>query len=114
MAYTWGGTTLNIVPFSYKPWHSENGLVEIDILPDGTTNPAVILQQMGRRRKVVSFEGFTTSYSNYTGLFDDYIALTERTFVDPNDSMTMIISNISPATMIIDGKWIYRITFMEA
>lgn len=114
MAYTFGSTALKIIPESYSPIHSPNGLVEISILPDGTTNPATIIQQGGRGRKTVSFQGFTTSYSDYKTLHADYVALTSRSFTDGADTLTMIISDLSPAVMIATGKWEYSITLMEA
>ena len=86
----------------------------MDILPDGTTNPASILQQSGRGRYEVSFDGFTTSYADYKTLHADAIALTQRTWADGTDSITMIISYLSPAVMIMPGKWEYSITLMEA
>jgi len=113
MPYLWGSTVLKITPGTYKPPHSENGLVVIEILPDGTTNPASVIQQAGRSRAVANFDGFTRSYADYKALHDDYIALTERTFADGNESLTMIISELSPATMVINGKWEYSITLME-
>ena len=114
MSYTWGSTALKIVPETYSPAHAENGLVKMDILPDGTTNPASILQQSGRGRYEVSFDGFTTSYADYKTLHADAIALTQRTWADGTDSITMIISYLSPAVMIMPGKWEYSITLMEA
>lgn len=114
MAYTFGSYALKIVPETYQPYWYENGLNEISILPDGTTNPASILQQAGRGRMKVSFQGFVTAYSDYSNLRADYLALTSRTFTDGTDSITMIISELSPATMIVPGKWEYSITLMEA
>ena len=114
MAYTWGSTTLKIVPETYQPSFSSNGFIDIPILPDGTTNPASIIQQGGRGRKTVTFEGFTTSRSDYNALRDDYIALTSRSFADGTDTITMIISDLSPATMIISGKYNYTMTLTEA
>lgn len=114
MAYSWGSTNLKIVPETYQPYWYENGLTEISILPDGTTTPASVLQQGGRGRKKVSFQGFTTSYSDYSSLRADYLALTSRSFSDGTDTITMIISDLSPATMIVSGKWEYSITLMEA
>jgi len=111
--YTWGTTNLKITPGTYSPCHATNGLIEIEILPNGTVNPASIIQQTGRGRMRVNFEGFTTSYANYKTLRDDYIALTQRIFADGNDSLTMIISELSPATMIVNGKWEYSITLVE-
>lgn len=113
MSFTWGSTTLKVVPDTYNPPHCENGLVEIEILPDGTTNPATVLQQAGRGRYRVSFNGFTTTYNDYKSLRDDYIALTEKTFSDGNESLTMIISELSPATLIFGDKWEYTITLLE-
>jgi hypothetical protein len=113
MPYTWGSTNLKIVPKTYSPPHSSNGLTEIPILPDGTTNPASVIQQAGRGRKIVYFEGFTTSYADYAELHDDFVALTQRTFDDGNESLTMIISDLSPATMITAGKYEYSMTLME-
>lgn len=114
MAYTFGSYTLKIKPETYQPLWAENKLNVIDILPDGTTNPASVLQQGGRGRYQTSFEGFVTSYSDYQNLRTDYLALTARTFTDGTDSLSMIISELSPATMIINGKWEYSITLMEA
>jgi hypothetical protein len=115
MAITWGATTLKVVPNTYSPITASNGLVEIALLPDGTTNPASIIQQGGRGRKTVSMSAFTTTYSAYTALRDDYLALTTRTFADGNDSLTMIISELSPATKTSNAnKWDFTITFMEA
>jgi hypothetical protein len=113
MAYRWGSTVLKIVPFTYCPPHADNGLSEITILPDGTTNPSTVIQQAGRGRKRVSFDGFTTSYSDYIALYNDYIALTERTYTDENDTITMIIETLSPAKMITDSKYEYSISLME-
>ena len=111
--FTWGATNLKVTPGTYNPPHCSNGLVEINILPDGTANPATVLQQGGRGRMTVSFEGFTRTWSDYESLRDDYIALTERTFADGNESLTMIISELSPATLIFGDKWEYTITLME-
>ena len=114
MAYTWGSTDLKIVPQTYKAWHCDNGLVVIDLLPDGTDAPASIIQQGGRSRKLVAFDGFVSTIAAYNSLLDDFIALTERTFSDPAGSMLMIISELTPPTMIIDNKWDYSIVLMEA
>ena len=111
--FTWGSTNLNVVPNAYNPPHTSNGLVEINILPDGTTNPASVIQQAGRGRMRANFEGFTRSYSDYKSLRDDYIALTQRTFADGNESLTMIINELSPATLIFSDKWEYTITLLE-
>lgn len=113
MAYTWGTTNLKITPGTYSPIHASNGLVEIEILPDASGNPATVIQQAGRGRKRVSFDGFTSTYTAYKALHDDYIALTQRTYADGNDSLAMIISELSPAKMIINGKWEYSMTLME-
>lgn len=113
MSFTWGTTTLNVTPNTYNPPHCSNGLVEINILPDGTTNPATVLQQAGRGRKRVSFKGFTRTWEDYEALHDDYIALTQRTFSDGNESLTMIINELSPATLIFGNKWEYTITLLE-
>jgi hypothetical protein len=113
MPYTWGSTNLKIVPQTYSPPHSSNGLTEIIILPDGSGNPSTVLQQAGRGRKTVSFQGFTTTRAAYMALRDDYVTLTERIFSDGTESLNMIISDLSPATMITEGKYDYSITLME-
>lgn len=113
MFCTWGNTTLKVKPGTYSPLHCTNGLVEIEILSDTSGDPATVLQQAGRGRKRASFEGFTFAYADYEDLHDDYLALTERTFTGPEGSLTMIISELSPATMVVNGKWEYSVTLME-
>ena len=114
MAYTWGSMNLKIVPMTYQPYWYTNGIIVVDILPNGTANPANVIQQAGRGRKIVNFDGFVTSYADYSSLRADYLSLTSRTFSDGTDSMSMVISELSPALMIIPGKWDYSITLMEA
>lgn len=111
--FTWGITTLKVVPGTYNPPHCENGLTEINILPDASGNLASVMQQAGRGRYRASFDGFTSSYAAYKALLNDSIAQTERVFVDGNETLTMTIESLSPATMVIDGKWEYSITLME-
>ena len=113
MAYTWGSTTLKIVPESYSPAHSTNGITEIQILPSGTAEPSSVIQQAGRGRKRIRFNAFVSSLSEYETLHADYIALTERSFSDGTNSMTAIIEELSPATMITPSKFDFSVTLIE-
>lgn len=113
----WGTTELNIIKDSYMPPYAESKLNVIGILPGlGNTTPANILQQGGRGRYQVSFDGFVRSYSDYQALLTDALNMTERTFYGADDfEMTMIISEIQPkGRTLFPLKIDYSITMMEA
>ncbi|MFX4263128.1 hypothetical protein ACOBQJ_13150 [Pelotomaculum propionicicum] len=100
MAFTWGSTTLKVIVDTYKPPHSEAGLVGIDLLPDSADSGAncEVLQQFGRKRKRASFSGFVTSQAEFDSLEADYLAQTERTFTDINGlSLGCTIESIAPS-----------------
>lgn len=115
MAYTWGSTTLKVAKNSYTPPIAENGITEIQILPDGTTNPASIIQQGGRTRKRISFTGYATE-SGYYALLSDLYAVTSRVFTDTDgNAVTCVIESLSATREDNDlYPYVYSITLMEA
>lgn len=115
MAYTWGSTTLKVAKNSFTPPIAQNGLTEIQILPDTSGNPASVIQQGGRTRKRISFSGYATETTYYTLLTDLYAA-TSRTFTDTDgNAVTCVIESLS-AIREDNGlyPYVYSITLMEA
>lgn len=112
---TWGSTTLIIADGSYKVPFAENGLKEIEILPAaGESTPATVLQQAGRGRQRTAFDCFVYTYSDYTSLYNDYIACTQRTFAGADSvSMTAIIESITQAQIITTGLYKFSMTILE-
>ena len=111
---TWGSTTVKMRVGTYQAPSANAGIVEIPILPDGSDGASVI-QQAGRSRQVISWEGIADNLAHYTSLYNDYIATTERTFSGPDSvSLSCIISELSPPTYIWGGVYSYRIELMEA
>ena len=112
---TWGSTTVKMRVGTYQAPSANAGIVEIPILDDGTANAMSVLQQAGRSRRVISWEGIADNLAHYTSLYNDYIATTERTFSGPDSvSLSCIISELSPPTYIWGGVYSYRIELMEA
>lgn len=114
MAYKWGDTNLNIRPETYQAFYCESGLTEIAILPGMSGSGASVLQQAGRTRKRVAFDGFVRTWAGYTSLLNDHVAATVKSFSEPNGSMNMIILSLSEPTMIFDDIWDYSIVLVEA
>lgn len=115
MAYTWGSTTLKVAKNSYAPLFANNGIVEINILPDSSGNAASILQQGGRNRKRISLSGYGTE-AEYYALLTDYYAATSRVFTDTDgNTLTSVIEALS-ATREDNGlyPYVYSITLVEA
>lgn len=115
MAYTWGSKTLHIAKGSYSPPSASNGIKELSILPDSTGNPASIIQQGGRSRKRVSFNGYADE-TDYYALLTDFYAGTTRTFTDvDSNTLSSVIESIS-ANREHNGiyPYLYSITLLEA
>lgn len=115
MAYTWGSTTLKVAKNSYTPPIAENGLTEIQILPDALGNPASVIQQGGRTRKRISLTGYATE-SEYYALLTDLYAATSKTFTDTDgNAVTCVIESLSCMREDNDlYPYVYTITLMEA
>lgn len=115
-SYTWGSTALLVAKDSYKPPEAESGVVEIKLLPDlsDVTIPASVIQQAGRGRKRVSFEGYATETTYYAFLTDKYAA-TARTFTDSDgNALSAIIESISAMRENGPYPYHYSITLVEA
>lgn len=114
---TWGTTQLILLHSTYNPPHVEDaGINEIKILPPSSgTTPSSVIQQGGRGRKKIKFNGYVTSWADYVFLYDDYVAGTQRTFMDPDTiSVIMIISNLSAPVFVSATHIEYSIELMEA
>lgn len=113
--YTWGSTALLVAKDSYTPPAAENGITEIQLLPDlAVSTPATVLQQAGRGRKRVSFDGYATE-TDYYAFLADYYAVTTRTFTDSDgNTLSSIIESISAARENGPYPYRYSITLVEA
>lgn len=112
----WGTTNLNIIKDSYIPPFAKSNLNIINILPGAdNTIPASVIQQGGRDRYQVSFDGFIRNYTDYKALQDDHINMTSRTFTGADGfSTSMIISDFKPGRRtLFPLKLEYSITLME-
>ena len=111
----WGSTTVKMRVGTYQAPSADAGIVEIPILHDGTANAMTVLQQSGRSRRTISWEGIADNLAHYTSLYNDYVAAQERTFTGPDSvSLSCIISELSPPTYLWGGVYSYRIALMEA
>ena len=100
---------------TYQAPSADAGIVEIPILHDGTANAMSVLQQAGRSRRIISWEGIADDLAHYNTLYADYIAANAQTFSGPDSvSLSCIISELSPPTYLWGGVYSYRITLMEA
>ncbi|MDF2881671.1 MAG: hypothetical protein K0R54_2228 [Clostridiaceae bacterium] len=112
----WGTTELNVIKDSYIPPFAKPKLNVIEILPGAdNTAPSSIIQQGGRGRYQVSFNGFVRNNTEYQALLDDTINLTERTFDGADGfTMNMIISDFTPTKRsLFPLKIEYSMTLME-
>lgn len=112
--YTWGDMDLFIGKKGYSPpLPSSNGVVELTLLPDGSTNPMSVIQKGGRGRKQVRISNAYATESDFQSLASDFMAVTERTFTDPNsNSMNAIIEQLTGTK---DGEYYeYSMTLKEA
>jgi len=112
----WGTTNLNVIKDSYLLPFADSVINVISILP-GANNiaPATVLQQGGRGRYQVAFDGYVKTYAEYQALLNDYIEKTQKTFEGANGfSMTMIIFDFKPKNMkTFSSKIEYSITLVE-
>lgn len=112
----WGSTTLNVLKDSYIPPYAESEINIIDLIPgtDNTT-PSTVMQQGGRQRYEVRFEGLVWSYAAYQALESDYISGTSRTFNDDDTTdITMVITELKPKSRsLAPFRIIYEITLTE-
>ena len=109
---TWGDADLQIRWGTYYPPHAEAGLVSIRVLPPDTgTDHVEVVQQGGRDRKVITFEGQCWSLPEYDVLLDAYIAGEEKLFNGPDvTNFPCFIKQLSPPEYVIDyeGQGYYR------
>lgn len=114
---TWGSTTIKILRGTYRPPHGEAGINEIKILPNplDTSTPATVLQQSGRSRKRVSWQGYVSNLEDYNNLYDDFVAATQRTFTGfESETLNAIIEGISEPEYIQSNLIRFSITLVEA
>lgn len=113
----WGNTILYVLKGTYTPPFASVDMNIIELVP-GTdnTNPSNVIQQGGRSRYKVSFEGAVWSFAEYQALEDDWLNGTQRTFEDADGyTATMIIASLEPKERIVYPLMIkYSITLMEA
>jgi hypothetical protein len=112
----WGNTKLNIIKDSYIPPHAEVKYNELALIPGpNNTNPATVIQQGGRGREKVNFNGFVYSWLEYEALETDKINGTARTFEGADGyTKTMIIANLNPTKRTLYPLKIeYSITLLE-
>lgn len=100
---------------TYRPPHASEIFAEINVIPSPTdTNPIAILQQGGRERKVVTFQSYVTTMTEYDGLLDDHHEGANKTFIGPESlEFESIIRDISPPEYVQSGLIRFNITFME-
>jgi len=112
--YKWGTKDLLVAKGSYNPPSASNGIIEINILPDAGGNPASILQQGGRGRKRVSFNGYATLV-DYQSFEIDYFAAIKRTFTDIDGLMMLAtIESFKASRNSGTYPYEYSITLVEA
>ena len=113
----WGSTELNIIQDSYRPPYMDAGIREIQILPDlsASTDPASVLQQSGRGRKRVLWDGWVATQAEYEAFQNDFIAATERTF-EGYDSVEIdcLIASLSPPQRIMSNYIRFSVELVEA
>lgn len=113
--YKWGETNLNVSRYSYKPPYRVPSISEIQLVPGADLSvPGTVIQQGGRSRKRVKFEGYCTSLADYNALQDDWNSCIVRTFIGPDgETLSMMIEELKEATRIVSFKYEYSITLME-
>lgn len=108
--------TLKILFPTYRPPHADSIYSEIDVIPSAAvSNPVTILQQGGRKRKVVTYRALVTTLAAYESLLTDYHSGANKTFYGPESLVfESIIRNLSPPEYIKRSAVIkFNITFME-
>ena len=109
---TWGSTTVNMLMGTYRPPHTEAGIVEIPLLPGNGDNS--VIQQSGPVRRRVSWQGYVTSQTGYDSLHSDYVNGEERSFEGPDSlDIDCVIIELSPPEYVMDGHIRYHITLVE-
>lgn len=117
MAMTWGATSINCYIKTYQPPAAEPTIAEIQLLPDPTDPDAVcsVLQQGGRKRKRIYWDGFVSNIASYNSLETDKLNGTQRTFVGPDGTnLNCIIQHLGPPRYVQSNLIEYSITLVEA
>lgn len=118
MPTTWGTQTINIFAGTFKPtFVPDTGINEIEVLPSkDILNPRTVLQQAGRARKRIKFEGFVRGLNDYDALLTDFINGTEKTFLDSETgiSFSSIIIALSEPEFVNATVIRYSMEVIEA
>ena len=110
--YKWGDMTVHVDKDTYVPPNPTVNTTEINILPDGTNNPATILQEAGRGRKRASFTGFALTEEDYISIQLDYQTRTIRLFTDTlGNTFEALILTFNPSR--IADYYKYDIVLLE-
>lgn len=112
----WGSTQLYTIKDTYIPPTVNVQINKIELIP-GTdnTDPSNVIQQGGRGRYEVKFDGLVKTYAEYQSLETDYINGTSRTFYGADEfSEDMIISELTLKSRTLHPLMIiYSITLTE-
>lgn len=114
---TWGAVTFQCRWGTYRGPRADAGLVDIAILPEpGATTPASVLQDMGRGRRRIRFQGQVSSYANWQTIETKWLARTEAVFTDVDGASrgVYLIEDLSDPECVAPVLWRYNITLVEA
>lgn len=112
----WGNTNLNVLHETYIPPYSEVAVNEIQVIPGpDNLNPASIVQQGGRTREKVGFDGFVRSWADYLALETDKRNGQVRSFEGQDNYVSdmMITSLVPTRRSLYPYRLYYSISLME-
>lgn len=112
--YLWGAMDLLVAKGSYDPPTGVVQITEIPLIPTvDNVEPSSIIQQGGRLRERINFQGYATE-ADYKSLETDKYSATERTFTDiDGNTFNVIIESLNSRWINGPYPYFYSITFLE-